>query len=249
MADIAGALAIANCKSAALVGSGGKTTLLWHLSAYLRLLPGVRTLVTTTTKIGEPPAAQYDQFVAADALAGFVPPPGLTLSGARIAGKKLAGPTLESLELARCNFDHILFEADGAHERPLKGWAPYEPVVPAWTEMTVGVMPLWPLGRAASPDLIHRFPAFARLSGAGVGEPLTTAHLASAVAGGEGLFAKARGQRILFLSVSGDLLDDKNTMDAAENLLRHIGRDFLQILSLVLAGDARTGACRVLWHV
>ncbi len=248
MPDIAGALDIANCKSAALVGSGGKTTLLWHLSACLRPLPGVRTLVTTTTKIGEPPPAFYDQFVAADALAGFVPPPGLTLSGERIDGNKLAAPPLEFLALAAGNFDHILFEADGAHERPLKGWAPYEPVVPEWTELTVGVMPLWPLGHAATPELIHRFPAFSRLTGVAEGEPLAAAHLAAAVAGAGGLFARARGRRVLFLSVSIDLLGDAATEIAAQQLLRQLGAGFMQTLSLAVAGDARTGNCRVLWQ-
>ena len=248
MPDIADALGIANCKSAALVGSGGKTTLLWHLSACLRPLPGVCTLVTTTTKIGEPPPAFYDQFVAADALAGFVPQPGLTLSGERIEGEKLAAPPLASLALAVHNFDHVLLEADGAHERPLKGWAPYEPVVPAWTELTVGVVPLWPLGRAATPDLIHRFPAFSRLTGVAEGEPLTTAHLEAAVAGAGGLFAKACGRRVLFLSVSSDLLDDAATKTAARQLLRLMRGGFLQTLSLAVAGDARTGNCRVLWQ-
>ena len=248
MPDIADALDIANHRSAAIVGSGGKTTLLWLLAQKLRILPGRRTLATTTTKIGEPPPTVYDEFVAAEALAGFRPRAGLTVSGERIAGGKLAAPPLETLLLAKDNFDHILFEADGAHERPLKGWAPYEPVVPEWTEMTVGVLPLWPVGQAASPVLVHRFPAFMRLAGIHEGETLTVSHLAAVVREEDGLFAKAQGERVLFLSVSERLPEREAMYRMAAELVRQLSADGLCGISLAVAGDARAGGCRVLWQ-
>lgn len=248
MPDIADALDIANFHSAALVGSGGKTSLLWHLTGRLRALPGVKTLVTTSTKIGEPPPEWYDSFVEADRLASCEPRPGLTLTGERIAGGKLAAPSMEALELAGRNFDHVLFEADGAHERPLKGWAPYEPVVPPWTGVTIGVLPLWPLGQPVSPSIAHRLDAFSSLTGAVAGDILTVRHLVKIVLGDGGLFDKAQGKRALFLSVSDGLYGEQSTQKIINDLSGCVTDRNVRKISLILAGDARIGACRVVWQ-
>ena len=203
-------------KILAIVGSGGKTTLLWHLAQAERER---RVLVTAASKLFYPPESAFDHYLSdLDAFAmtragqgvslGAVPAnPGLCADSffSREQGdtgkeRKLLPLSARSMGRVAPLFDRILLECDGSRRRPLKGWAAHEPPVPAWAEVTVGVLPLWCVGRRLSDRLVHRPELFCALTGAGMGEIFTPQHVAELVCGSGGMFKKAAGERVVFFS-------------------------------------------------
>ena len=112
----------------ALIGGGGKTTLLYALAKELGARGSV--LVSTSTKIRVPahlPVADPQTPAAlAEALAASSP---LCL-GSPWPGGKLAAPTLP-FEALRAAADFVLVEADGSRGLPAKAHAAHEPVIPA----------------------------------------------------------------------------------------------------------------------
>ena len=183
------------------IGSGGKTSLIWLLARCLAGNPQRKILVTPSTKMFPPSEKYYAHY--------FVKPPGAAEAGITLAGKynrttgKLESFALPELERSAALFDLVLIEGDGSRELPLKGWAEYEPVVPACTDYTIGIIPLWPLGMVLSEKIIFRLPEFCALCGAQPGDTLTPEHLAAVIGGNEGcrsLFSAGRGSQILFLN-------------------------------------------------
>ena len=195
------------------IGSGGKTSLIWMLARNLaksarETAVQRKILVTPTTKMFPPQpnncCDHYYTEIPAKAA------PGITLAG--IYNKKtgkLESFAMPELERLAAFYDLVLIEGDGSRELPLKGWTDYEPVVPSWTDWTVGIVPLWLLGTPISDKIIHRLPQFCALCGAQPGAPLTTAHLAQVISGNaknpaqRSLFSAAQGNRMLFLNQSG----------------------------------------------
>jgi hypothetical protein len=205
--------------------------------------------------IPPPEADCYDRLITGPA--GSVPFPGPGAGGITLAGVSGgAGGKLEALppgvlEAAAGEYDLTLIEGDGSRCLPLKAWAAHEPVVPPFTTVTIGVMPLWPLGRPVSDRLVHRLPLFTALCGAAEGELLRPEHLAAILTGrpvprktgggnadaagaGRGLFAEARGERLLFFNQ----IDDGDPRQAAA-LAALLPEDFRRKLRWILAGSVK----------
>jgi probable selenium-dependent hydroxylase accessory protein YqeC len=123
----------------------------------------------------------------------------ITLTGRlNAATGKLESPPPEIFARLVRAFSLTLIEGDGAAGKPLKGWQPDEPVVPGYTTVTIGVLPVFPLGLPVSEALVHRLPLFCELAGVEEGAVLEARHLAAVIR--KGLFARAQGRRILFFS-------------------------------------------------
>lgn len=128
----------------ALVGAGGKTTLLYALAEHFAG-QGVRTLVTTTTHIFQPEDGRWarspEEVKALWSQASY-----------GVAGLKTGEGKLKSLphqelaayfELA----DIVLVEADGARRMPCKVPASHEPVIPDACDIVIGVMGMEAFGK------------------------------------------------------------------------------------------------------
>lgn len=239
MLSLPEALGIALGDRVALVGGGGKTSLLWRLAA---AFGQHSVLVTTTTKIMMPAAGLYSRFLPGEALAAAPAQPGVTLAGCACGGGKLQGPPPNALAQAAARYSLVLAEADGAKCRPLKGWAGYEPVVPAFTTVMVGVLALWPLGRPADEACIHRLPLFCAMAGCAPGEALTPAHVARVIAHPSGMFAKARGRRVLFINQ----VENEEQMHMARQLAALLSPAFTATLGRAVAGSVQNNQGRVL---
>lgn len=218
-----------------VIGSGGKTSLIWRMAAGLSGAAGPfrRILVTPTTKMFVPEGKPYDRYC------GGVPPepvPGVTLAGFfNEKSGKLESLPPEELERIRHGYDLVLIEGDGARGLPLKAWAEDEPVIPSFTNITVGILPLWPLGKPVTEKIIHRLPLFASLSGAEEGELLKPEHIRRVIsgwAGNPGLFARARGSRILFFNQT----EDSRALMQARELAEHLPPRFPDA---IIAGSVR----------
>jgi len=216
-----------------VIGSGGKTSLIWCLARYFAGRSGLSgklngsgprsILVTTTTKMR--PSTE--------------PIPGVTVCGRlnKGSGKLEALPPSE-LEQCAAASDLVLIEGDGSRNLPLKGWADHEPVVPGFTTITVGVLPLMSLGQRVSAEIVHRLEYFCALSGASPGEPLKTEHLVRVIAGGgkeKSLFSDARGKKILLLNQ----IEDEASLEKARELVSLLPPDFRAGLYAVIAGSVK----------
>ena len=202
-----------------VIGSGGKTTLIWHLASSLGL--GRKILVAPTTKMFLPPNSIT----------------GVTLAGIfnEASGKLEALPDGELNELITC-YDLALLEGDGSKGLPLKAWSEDEPVVHPATTTTIGLLPLWPLGKPVCESLVHRLPLFLSLTGAAEGEALKSDHLLRLITNETaGLFAKARGEKLLFFNQAEDATALKQACELVENL----PDEFRRGLSAVIAGSVR----------
>ena len=120
----------------AVVGGGGKTSLIFSLAA---ALPG-RTILTTTTRIFAAQMRHAPAVLFADDLSRLdevLAEHGRCLIVGQVAGEKAVGvdPALPARLLAHA--DHVLVEADGSRMRPIKAPADHEPVIPAGTTLLV----------------------------------------------------------------------------------------------------------------
>lgn len=186
----------------AIVGAGGKTSLMFKL-AEEAANHGMRVLVTTSTKIYVPQPHQYTALDMTGELFAQtkISEPGIYVGGILMSGtNKLAGVSFTLLKQRLQAFDLILIEADGAAEKSLKGWKNSEPVIPSFATKTIGVLDIQVVGAEVSEKLVHRLEIFSQLTEAAKGDLISLPHLAKLIAHPNGLFGKAIGRKILFLN-------------------------------------------------
>ena len=143
----------------AIIGSGGKTTLLRTLSGEL---PGRVLLCTSTHFQGYadlPTVLDPTEAALREALWKH---PIVCAAGRSPTGKLVdCGLPYETLaDLA----DFVLVEADGSRRRPLKAHARHEPVIPPCTRQVICVVGLSGLHRPVS-EVVHRPELFCPLAG------------------------------------------------------------------------------------
>ncbi|MEW6266794.1 MAG: selenium cofactor biosynthesis protein YqeC [Thermodesulfobacteriota bacterium] len=235
------ALALTLPEMAILVGSGGKTSLMFTLAAEASR-QGIRVLTTTTTKIFPPTPVQSPRLVLAAETAdleaelrrAFEESPLVTAADGLNQEGKLTGLPPEIVDRLFINkvADLIIVEADGAKHRPLKAPGPHEPVIPSFAGLVVPVIGLGGLGKKLDDETVFRAGIFARLSGLARGEPVTAETVARVVFHPEGLCRDAprRARLIPFLN-QADLLEAEAAKTAAA----------------VVYGEAKGRADRVVW--
>ena len=143
----------------AIIGSGGKTTLLRTLSGEL---PGRVLLCTSTHFQGYADLPTVLDPTAADLRKALAAHPIVCAAGRSPTGKLVdCGLPYETLaDLA----DFVLVEADGSRRRPLKAHAHHEPVIPPCTRQVICVVGLSGLHRPVS-EVVHRPELFCPLVG------------------------------------------------------------------------------------
>lgn len=163
-------LEIARGEVVALVGGGGKSTLLFALAD----LHGPGTVLTTTTRMGTDEVGEANLLIQPETaeLARALKGPEPVLVWDRVNGPKAIGvdPSVPASWLAYA--DRVVVEADGAQGRPAKAPAPHEPVIPDGTNCVVAVMGADALDRVIE-DQCHRPLRVAALVGCSPYERLT----------------------------------------------------------------------------
>ena len=155
----------------AIIGSGGKSTLLRTLGLEL-MRAGGRVLLCTTTHMfpvaGVPWDGSSRRLDAAPWRPGAMHAPGCTCEACAGMSRgsicqagvldpetgKLSSPAEPFDELAR-RFDYVLAEADGSKRLPLKAHAAWEPVVPVGTANVVWVVGASGFGKPVD-EVVHR---------------------------------------------------------------------------------------------
>ena len=140
----------------AIIGGGGKTTLLFTLGRQLAA-EGASVLLTTTTHLAWPPpeGIVFLAPAAPEQLAAAAQPGALVLAGYPGENEKMMGLSPEFFREACRAFDHVLCEADGSRRMPLKFHREDEPCIPAETGLLLQVAGLSALGRPAA-EMLHR---------------------------------------------------------------------------------------------
>lgn len=166
----------------ALIGGGGKTTLLFTLAEELRKTGTV--VLATSTRIFPP--QQYETLTAANksAVRAALSRCGLVCVGETAEDGKLCAPALSFEALSRLA-DYVLVEADGAKHLPLKAHAPHEPVIPPNAQRVVQVVGMDGMGKPIR-AVCHRSERYAALAGVDEDAPVTP-QLAARVLTAEGL--------------------------------------------------------------
>lgn len=156
----------------AVIGSGGKTSLLRRLAAEL---PGT-VLLCTTTHIR--PFEEYPLLTAPTpedirkALTAYR----VLCLGTPCENGKLTAPSLSIETLA----DYVLVEADGSRQLPLKAHEAREPVIPAVSRQVICVVGASGFGKPIR-ESVHRPERFCALTGAATSDPVTPEQAAKAI--------------------------------------------------------------------
>ena len=181
----------------AIIGGGGKTTLLYRLARELEGRGSV--IVTTSTHIFKPMDLPFAL------TAGKVS--GILCVGMPCENGKLSAPQQSFRELTALA-DYVLVEADGSAGRPLKTHAPHEPVIPPEADQVICVVGASGLNRPAAVK-VHRPERFIALSGSETATPETVAAV---------LKKEALHTRVLI-----NQADSPERIDAAGKLARLLG--------------------------
>lgn len=189
----------------AVVGAGGKSTLLAHLgSAYAGR--GAKVILTTTTKMGvdqisEPTCRTTDpEFVDSELVAGV---PLFVVGG--VDGSKVTGvgPEVVDRLFEETAATVVVVEADGARRKRFKAPAGHEPVIPSAASTVIVVAGAASIGMPIS-EAAHRPEIVADLADARTSDTLTPDRAARVLlhplGGGKNVPSRSR---LLYLVTAG----------------------------------------------
>jgi probable selenium-dependent hydroxylase accessory protein YqeC len=229
----------------AVVGAGGKTTLVYRLAREAREA-GLRVLVTSTTHMGTlpeevtGPVLLEEEGDVGTRLGQVMRETGYaTVLGRRVRPDKIEGLGSPRVDALVGGADLVCIESDGARGRSLKVPAGHEPVIPRSTTAVVVMAALDVLGQPLGEALVHRVELVAAATGRSPGQTVDEDTVASALAHAEGYPARIPpGTRAaVFLNKA----EDAATRAAAERIAPRL----LGTYALVAAGSARGGDVRV----
>ena len=243
---LAEALGLTRREHLALVGAGGKTSLLLALAGELQGA-GKRVLASTTTKMWHQEASQLGSVLflgstptwREDLRKGAGEKGLVFLAERRLDSGKVQGVAPEVLDalFREEDVDYLVVEADGSAGHPLKAPAAHEPVIPRTATGVVALMGLEALGRPAGPETVFRPEVFQQVTGIQPGEVLRPVSLTRLFLDSEGLFKGSPGssRRVVFLN-KRDLLSGE---EGAMELARRILGDTRSLVERVVIGSLR----------
>ena len=215
----------------AIVGSGGKTSLMFSL-AKAAIGRNLRVLTTTTTKIWIPTAEQSSKVILAsdlhvlwaEAQVALEKHPHVTMAVSGSNDGKLIGvpPALIDDLYAEKDVDLVLVEADGARGLPLKASGTNEPVIPDDATVVVPVIGLSGLGKPLSGENTFRPERFARMAEMEVGGLVQPEHLARVLFHKDGICRDVPSlARIVPFLNQADTVTREDARAVAEMVLKH----------------------------
>ena len=235
LAGTARALGLRRRSLVALVGGGGKTTLLFALG---RNLPA-RTLLTTTTRMGRDRTGGFPCLIGPtdDDLASALDRDDAVLVWRTTDERKALGfaPADVDRWFATGAADHIVVEADGARRRPFTAPAPWEPPIPESSTHVVACIGADALGYVIA-DRVHRPLRVAAAAGCSPYERLTPARAAAALTSPVGMLKNVPGTARFVVAVSGAEPGDPQVAE----LVAELDRRQTESLVIVRSDDDAT---------
>jgi molybdenum cofactor cytidylyltransferase len=238
----------------ALVGAGGKTTLMFRLAGELAGA-GAHVVTTMTTHIFQgqmalAPAALVlqDESSLLEQLPGALADHRhvLIVGNEEVETEKVQGLTPDTANrvAALSVVDAMIVEADGSRRLPFKAPAGHEPVLPSDTTIVVAIAGMDVLGHPLTAENVHRPHLIAALTGAAPGVPVTPEMIATVLAhpagGAKGTPLSARLAPFL------NKVEDDGTLAGA----RAVARMLLQspsVDSVLIGATASEDPVREVW--
>lgn len=156
----------------AVVGGGGKTSLIYRLNAEL-CEKGKRVIITTTTHMAYEPGRPFAPGGEPELVKRLIKAHGYVIAARLLPGTgkigALPGGRMEELK-RRC--DVMLVEADGARQQPLKVPESWEPAIPSSAGLVISVVGLDCLGKPIC-ETAHRMERTAQLLKKELDAPVT----------------------------------------------------------------------------
>ncbi|MDR1800721.1 MAG: putative selenium-dependent hydroxylase accessory protein YqeC [Lachnospiraceae bacterium] len=181
----------------AVVGSGGKTSLIEKLANERKEINGSKILISPTTRIMMPESGT----VILSDWQDYMPAAGISYFGT-INGEdgKLHAIPQDVLRVVVQGFDLSLLEADGSRNLPWKGWDYTDPVIPAGTTMTLGVISAKGIGLSATEENVFRLREFLETTGLREGDKITINAAVKSVLARNGMFWNKKGRKAIFIN-------------------------------------------------
>ena len=162
---------------------------------------GYSVVATTTTKLADQLHANC-RITAATTLSAAVSAVAesmkqdktlLLVSNNHAVPGKLSGIFPEWIDTLSEQFPDTFFlvEADGSAGRSIKGYQPYEPVIPSRTAVLVPVIGLDALGQPINAEQVHRSELFCQISGSMADRPISSVAVANALFHADGYLHNA----------------------------------------------------------
>lgn len=202
-----------------IVGSGGKTSLMFKLANELK--KDFIVLVSTSTRIKKPSYDKYDYiYTNIDSCLIDKKPDknGIIVVSKGVNAKttKLIGINDSDLDLLIPYYDIIFLEADGSKELPLKGWKSHEPPILKKTNKTIGVLPANYINKKVEKDLIYGFEEFNKLTDNS--QYLNFNAISKICYKEEGIFKNSKGTLYLFINKSETKKEIELTIELSKYL-------------------------------
>ena len=251
--SLAEALTLRPREHVALVGAGGKTTLLLALAEELQRA-GKRVLVSTTTKLWHQEALSAASllFVEKDVSwqakldASLKRRAYVFLAQTLLDSGKVQGiaPSLADDLYEKGIMDYLLLEADGAAGHPVKAPSDREPVIPGTATKVVAMLGIDALGKRMEPEVVFRMEEVQKLTGLAPGERLTASALSVLFCHAKGLFkgTPSSARRFVFLNKLDLIRDEKEAETLARIIMERAGGNIDQ----VVCSSLKQGTCRVI---
>ena len=200
----------------ALVGAGGKTTLMYELAREC-CRRGYRTAVTTTTRILRP--AHCPSCRTLEECQKRWANREYAVWGMERSDGKLGALAAGDFDSLAAEADVLLVEADGARRMACKVPAAHEPVIPAGADTVIGVLGMDALGKPLE-AVCFRPEETAAVLNCGVGHRLTPEDLARILRSDAGT-RKGVGGRAYYAVLNK--CDDPARRSQGEQILRRLG--------------------------
>lgn len=180
----------------AVIGAGGRSTLLHRLCMENRLHP---VLLAASGRMPMPPFMAFDRMLDACGPLPEGAEPGITLLYGEEASGMLSAPAPDALAALRPADGYTVLDCGTRGAQPEDGSEPGPPV-PRNATLTAGVCAVWPVGRALSEECAWRFPKYCALTACRPGDTITLEHVAEVISSDEGLFSGIAGRKHLLIN-------------------------------------------------
>lgn len=227
--DLVNRFRLSGSSRIALVGSGGKTTLMFQLAKDYQ----TRVILTTSTHMAQDQLQGADHHIEVHD-GGDIPDPAenlqgdvLLFTGPPVETNRVGGLDPELLEnllkLADSWNCPLIIEADGARKLPLKAPADHEPPIPHFVDTVIAVIGLSGLGKPLNEKWVHRPEYFSRLVDLPFESVINSHHLVHALTsdGGGLKNIPSRAHKILLFNQIDSFPNWKTFHNQLDKLLDH----------------------------